>query len=120
MKIFTKSIQVKKSKKDGVRICIMRRPGNYTDFDMWMPVLAPQNKLLKDYQGKKISWLVYEKIFTKQVLKKNQRFLNLLVDFAKKYDLTLLCWEKKPNKCHRRLVLQALETIEPKLKVFLK
>ena len=122
MALFTKSIQEKKIKKDGVRICVMRRPGKYNDkdFDIWMPVLSPSHELLDDIHAKKIIWNQYVKRFTKEVLIEQKRFLTLLIDIALKDDVTILCWEKSPEKCHRRLIAEECKKINPELKVIIK
>lgn len=120
MTLFTKSIQAKIDKKDGIRICIMRRPNKEADFNIWMPVLAPSNKLLDDIHAKKINWSEYVRRFTKEVLIGQRRFLKLVTEIALKHDVTLLCWEKSPKKCHRRLVAKACKKINSDLKVVLK
>ena len=68
MALYTKSIQEKKQKSDGIRICVMRRPDKNEDFDIWMPILAPSHKLLDDSHAKKIEWGEYVERFTKEVL----------------------------------------------------
>jgi len=120
MALFTKSIQVQKTVKDGIRICIMRRPSINADYDIWMPVLAPSNKLLDDYQGKKINWRIYVDIFTKEIIDSQKRYLKIINILAIKYNLTLLCWEKKPKRCHRRLVAESCRSMNPKLTVVIK
>lgn len=122
MRLYTKSIQKMKSKKDGIRICIMRRPGKFNDqhFDIWMPVLAPSHKLLDNIHKGNINWKQYVKRFEKQVLKKQKKYINFICNWAQKTDITLLCWEKSPKKCHRRLVAEECKKINPKLKVKIK
>jgi len=122
MTLFTKSIQEKKKKRDEIRICVMRRPGKYNDkdFDIWMPVLAPSHKLLDDIHTKKITWEQYVKRFTKEVLIGQKCFLKILSEIALKHDITVLCWEKSPKKCHRRLVAEECKKINPELKVIIK
>lgn len=120
MVLYTKSIQGKKQKSDGIRICIMRRPGKNEDFDIWMPVLAPSHKLLDDYHAKKINWDEYIKRFTKEVLIDQRETLRLLTELALKLRLTILCWEDTPEKCHRRLIAEACKKINSELKVVIK
>jgi len=120
MALFTKSIQAKPSKKDGIRICIMRRPDSWAVFDMWMPTLSPSHKLLDDAHAKIINWMGYEKRFKKEVLIKNKKYIELLCDMAKDRDITILCWEKTPEHCHRRLVADECIKIKKDLKVILK
>ena len=61
----TKSIQKRKTKSDGVRICIMRRVKPHFKYDIWMPTLSPSTELLKNYHEQKIDWEIYEKLFAK-------------------------------------------------------
>ena len=47
MTIKSKSIRALKDVSDGIRICVMRRLGKgMTDFDVWLPALAPSVTLL--------------------------------------------------------------------------
>ena len=117
MSLFTKSIQAKSKKSDGIRICIMRRPGDFSNFDIWMPVLAPSHQLLNDSHAKKIEWKEYEKRFVKEVLRGEKKFVHLLARLALENDITILCWEEKPQKCHRRLIAKECNNINPKLKI---
>jgi uncharacterized protein (DUF488 family) len=70
------------------------------------PLLAPTQEMLSAYRRKQISWSEYEKLF-----------LSLMVDrqIQKKLEhslfsvpTVLLCSEPKPDRCHRRLVLEYL------------
>ena len=72
------------------------------------PLLAPTVEILNSYKKKKISWQEYE-----------QRFLSLLAErkVEEKIDQSLfngptvlLCSEAKADHCHRRLVLEYLQT----------
>lgn len=118
--LLTKSIQSKVARKDGIRICIMRRPDGRDKYDVWMPALAPSNLLLDEYHKKKIAWSDFENKFKKEVVKKQDKYLRILAEIASKYDVTILCWEKKPLMCHRRLVAEECKKINPKLNVVLK
>ena len=117
MKLQTKSIQNKKTKKDGIRICIMRRIKPEFDFDIWIPVLSPSAKLLKSYQDKKINWEKFEDKFNKEVLTKQKEYLDIILQIAKKHTVTLLCWELKGENCHRLLVTRKLKEIVPGISV---
>ncbi len=120
MSLFTKSIQRRKSKKDGFRICIMRRPASDLNYDLWMPVLAPSHKLLTDYHKKKVDWKIFCTIFDNEVIGKNNSYLSLLITLASRHDVTILCWEDTPEFCHRRLVAEACLKSNPTLKVIIK
>lgn len=120
MSLLTKSIQAKKSASDGIRICVMRRPDKDADFDIWMPHLAPSNKLLDDYQNKKIDWDDYVIRFNREVIKKKREYIKLLAYLAEKFIVTILCWEKTPEKCHRRLVTEEVKKSFSDVQVVIK
>lgn len=120
MALYTKSVQAKPSKNDGIRVCIMRRPDTWAVYDIWMPTLAPSHKLLDDAHAKIIDWNGYVKRFNKEVIKGRREHLKLLIDLALKRKITILCWEKTPEHCHRRLVAEECKKITPKLKIVLK
>lgn len=120
MALLTKSAQAPKASEDGVRICIMRRPGADLEWDIWMPTLAPSHELLNSYHEGKTSWLEYEERFENEVLRPNQEYIKIVCELAKKRDITLLCWEDTPDQCHRRLVVEACQKVDPELEVRLK
>ncbi|MCL6096543.1 MAG: DUF488 family protein [Patescibacteria group bacterium] len=95
----------------------MRRIRPEFEFDLWIPILAPSAKLLKSHQDKKIDWKSFEKKFTKEVLDKQKNYLNILTWIAEKHNVTLLCWEKKGENCHRLLVAKKLREINPDISV---
>lgn len=120
MVLFTKSVQEKTNKSDGVRICIMRRPGEDVEYDAWMPVLAPSHQLLTDIHTKRITKPEYNRRFHEEVIVGQKKFIKFLAEIADKQDVTILCWEETPEHCHRKLVAEACQEINPNLKVILK
>ena len=117
--IYTKSIQEKPAKKDGIRICIMRRPPEAGMYDIWMPHLSPSTKLLKDYHDKQIDWEIYEKRFNKEVLDTQKTYLEIVHAIAEKNTITLLCWEETSEMCHRRLTAERLQQLYPNAKIII-
>lgn len=86
----------------------MRRFKPEYEFDIWMPTLAPTEQLLEDYvKSQKITWLKFSQEYKKQVLAKNKKYIQALVKLSEISNITLLCWEKSPHKCHRSLILEA-------------
>lgn len=112
----TKSIQKRTAKKDGIRICIMRRVKPHFKYDIWMPTLSPSTELLKDYHEEKVNWETYEKLFSKEVFEGNKEYIEIVGEMAQKHDITLLCWEETPQMCHRRLVAEEILRKFPKIK----
>ncbi len=119
MALFTKSIQQPSHPNDGLRVCIMRRPGEYEDWDFWMPKLSPSHDLLNAYKYEGLSWEDLQTRFQTEVLGVQTRLLKFLTQTAQQQNVTLLCWEETADKCHRRLVAEACQRIEPNLEVSL-
>lgn len=95
----------------------MRRIKPEYDFDLWLPKLAPPETLLKTYIiNEKIAWKEFKKRFL-NVLKRKKKYLKLIASLAEKENVTLLCWEKSANRCHRKLLAKECKKINQKLKV---
>lgn len=120
MGLYTKSAQNKLSKKDGVIICVMRRPNKGIKFDLWFPVLSPPSKLLNQYIKENLDWEKFKNRFKNNVISKYREHFKILVEISKKRKVTIVCWEKSPEKCHRRLIAEECKRIDPSLKVVLK
>ena len=106
--IKTKSIQEKTDLSDGKRLSVMRFPKG--DYDEDYRELAPSINLLMDYKKNKIDWPEYEKRYSEEMNSK-KHLIKELADRAKKNTLTLLCFEKTDEKCHRRLLKGMIEKI---------
>lgn len=110
--LVTKSIHKQKRKTDGLRICVMRRIKPEYDFDMWIPELAPSEKLLKEYIiDKKITWDEFSKKFTQERLskQKTKKLIETLVFLTQSTKITLLCGENSAKYCHRSLIIKECE-----------
>ncbi len=106
MSIKTGSILSKKKDLNTIRICIMRRIKPDYDFDLWIPKLSPPEKLLQDYViDKKIGWEEFSNKFSRQVIRKNKKLINLLINLSKRNNIILLCAERSAKYCHRSLIL---------------
>jgi len=119
--LHTKSIQAEKKSSDGIRISIMRKPRG--DYDILIPALAPSELLLNSYHENKIDWDEYERKYLLE-MHNNQnvkKILNFIIHAANFTDVTLLCWEETPEKCHRRLILELIDLMsENKIKILMK
>ncbi len=105
----TKSINKPKAKIDGLRICVMRRIRPEYRFDIWIPKLAPSEKLLKRYViQKKITWKKFSQLYTREVLSKKQvkEIIKALVFMSQSSRMTLLCGENSAKRCHRSLIIR--------------
>ena len=103
--IKTKSIYDPKERKDGKRILITRHYPRFNkklEYDEWNRNLAPSKELLKSYQDKKITWSQFHLAFLKELSSDEaKRELDKLSELARKRSVTLLCYEREGEKCHR-------------------
>ncbi|MDE0250937.1 MAG: DUF488 domain-containing protein [Gammaproteobacteria bacterium] len=67
--------------------------------------LAPTKDILDAYKKKKISWEIYEHEFLNLMARRN---IERSIDKTLLDNSCLLCSEKKPHHCHRRLVVDYL------------
>jgi len=107
--ILTKSIHNKPNKRDGVRICVMRRIRPEYKFHIWMPELAPPEKLLKQYIiAKNINWEEFSHKYTQEVLSKKRikHIIKTLIFMSQLENITLLCSENSARYCHRSLIIK--------------
>ncbi|HGB5170512.1 TPA: DUF488 family protein, partial [Salmonella enterica subsp. salamae serovar 42:g,t:-] len=73
---------------------------------MHVPDLAPTKEMLNPYKKGDITWEVYEDKFLNLMAKRNMERINKsLIE-----DSCLLCSEHKPHHCHRRLVIEYLNS----------
>jgi uncharacterized protein (DUF488 family) len=71
------------------------------------PEMAPTKELLDDYKKKNLSWVEYEKRFSKIMIER--KIENILTPNGIN-NACLLCSEPKADKCHRRLVAEYLQS----------
>ena len=120
MVLKTKCVLEKPSKEDGLRICVMRFIRKSYEFDLWWKELAPSSKLLNDYKRKRINWEEYIPRYNQEVLESHKESVKLLAEMAMKKDITLLCYERTPEKCHRRLLAEECEKYQQNLELIVK
>ncbi len=108
---------------DGLRILATRFLGRYmqtTRYDVWMPSLAPSERLLL---GGKNTWAQYEREYktelfmdgpidtrSKTIKNHGQKFtLRLIKRLAKKGDVTLMCHcPEDAEHCHRHVLRELI------------
>ena len=129
MTLFTKCILDEKTSRDGFRISVMSRHTlndgltpdsriNNQNYNFHLKFLSPSSKLLGDYYKRGLPWNEFESLYFRQIEGMARFFLiRILAKLALKFDITLMCIEKKPDKCHRRLLAEKCQFYEPKLKV---
>lgn len=72
------------------------------------PLLAPTQELLDRYKKQRRGWAEYERDFLGLM---RERRVEERVDRALLDKAVLLCSEHMPDQCHRRLVLEYLQTV---------
>ncbi len=72
------------------------------------PLLAPTDELLSGYRKKKITWQVYEDKFRQ--LMKERKVEEKIERSLFSVPTALLCTEVTADRCHRRLVLEHLQS----------
>lgn len=75
---------------------------------------APTKELLDKYRQKKFSWDQYTKEYTQLLTDRN---IKEKVNLESLHECCLLCSEHSPDKCHRRLLAEYLQKIEPKIHI---
>jgi Uncharacterized conserved protein len=127
----TKSIHAPISPEDGYRISIMSRhtlnDGVTVDpritagiFDEWIKELAPPDTLIGTYYKRGLPWEEFEKQYLEFLREpKKQSRVKQLIELAKTRDITLLCVENTPEHCHRRLLAEECQRLEPKIRIIL-
>lgn len=115
MTVRTKSIYDATSKEDGLRVLITRyypRGVKRDRFDLWFKGASPTIGLLKAYRKGSIDWSEFRKRFSKQLNNEaeSKNAIKELLDLAKKRkNVTLLCYEREGQNCHRQIVKAKLD-----------
>lgn len=111
MTLKTKSIYEPKEDRDGVRVLIARyypRGVKKDRFDRWVKELSPSKELLHAYRSGRKSWAVFGMEFRKEV-RANPAGLEAIRTLRKESvagNVTLLCYEKEGENCHRCIVAE--------------
>jgi uncharacterized protein YeaO (DUF488 family) len=90
-------------------------------YDFWLKVLAPRPKLVGAYYKNDINWEEYERLYRHYLHNRSsQKFIQALANLALTSNITLLCVEEKPERCHRRLLAEECKRYMPKLELLIK
>lgn len=71
------------------------------------PLFAPTKELLSSYRNKEVTWDEYEKIYIDIISGRNAETIFMPEEL---HNACLLCSEHLPEKCHRRLLTEYLQT----------
>ena len=112
--IKTKSIYESKDAQDGIRVLITRfypRGIKKSNFDIWKKDLAPSQKLLKELKNNKKTWSQFIASFKSELneSKESLQSIKELRKESKTNNVTLLCFEKDGNPCHRHLLKKIIQ-----------
>jgi uncharacterized protein YeaO (DUF488 family) len=105
-----KSIYDKREPSDGKRILVMRiwpRGISKDKIDEWIKELGTGKVLIKKWKGGKISWSDFSKEYKKS-LKGKEELLKRLAKESEEGNITLLCTDRDPARCHRSLLAQEI------------
>jgi uncharacterized protein (DUF488 family) len=81
------------------------------------PELAPSESLLDRYRKDK-DWPAYVRDFEDVLTTSDaQVAMQELIDRSRTAVLALLCSEPEPDRCHRRLVAERMQEMEPSLRI---
>ena len=114
MTVRTKSIFAPIDEDDGHRILITRfypRGVRKTHFDEWLTSLSPRPDLLFGYKNGEMNWDSFKDSFIKQLKGDldSLEAIHTINDLSKTSEVTLLCFEKSGNPCHRHIVRDIVE-----------
>ena len=76
-------------------------------FDLWLPVLAPEPALIKDFRGEKINYASFGRKYRAFIDKAEPRgVIQLLAYLSHLRPIALGCFCEKADHCHRSLLAQ--------------
>lgn len=85
-------------------------------YDKLMPSLYPDWQLVQDWKKGRISWDEYGERYL--ALLRSRWPLGLKEEImALPNDVTLCCWERDPEHCHRSIVAEVISKVRPELEV---
>ncbi|OGS23261.1 MAG: hypothetical protein A2252_09255 [Elusimicrobia bacterium RIFOXYA2_FULL_39_19] len=99
------------SKEDGLRVLVTRYRPRYIrkqdeTWQEWDISVAPSRELHADFYGKngrKVSWQEYKGRYLTEMRAQKDR-IRYWAERSKKENITLLCFCKDENRCHRTLL----------------
>ena len=83
-------------------------------FDKWVRDLSPESDLLKAYRSGSINWPEFGKRFKLQLKTREESVAAMKELFElsrKRKNITLLCYEREGENCHRHIVKERLVSL---------
>jgi uncharacterized protein YeaO (DUF488 family) len=91
---------------------------NKDSYDEWLKILAPSDELVRDYYKRGLGWDLFSIRYLDEIRDEEKgKEVEKLAMRALEEDITLLCIEKIPEKCHRRLLAEECARYLPQIKV---
>lgn len=91
---------------------------NAQSYDRWEQSVAPPSRLLGDYYKRGLPWEEFERQYLLHIQKPELApKLIGLIQLGLLRDITLLCQEETPERCHRRLLAEECQRIKKELEV---
>ena len=99
---------------DGVRVLVTRyypRGIRKDKFDCWVRELSPSASLLRNYRSGKYNWKDFRLAFISELRnnKDSLERIKALNSLRESIVITLLCYERQGEPCHRYIVKDAIE-----------
>lgn len=110
--IYTASYFQPENHHDQVISISLSEPKNIR-YDGKLRMFAPDRALLNDYKAGKIDQAGYIERYREQLRKVWPNIKAWLDQLDPEEDLTLCCWEKAGDFCHRNLVIKFVEKYRP-------
>lgn len=116
-----------RQKNEGVRLGTVRRPprgvpkeeyASRNFYDVWLPILSPSEKLLKEGKVAKTDkeWLAFKRKFRAEMnLSDASRVLDLLAALSHQTNFSLGCYCENEERCHRSILKELLKEREAKI-----
>lgn len=122
--IRTKSIFQPSEEEDGMRVLITRfypQGIKKEHFDCWIRDLSPNSDLLQAYRHDLFNWETFKSAFLRQLKESIDSWeaIFALHDLSVSTDITLLCYERDRQPCHRHLVRDIVECPELLFSLFI-
>lgn len=110
-KLYT-SCFAKLNKGIGLKISIARYNPKWLKEEYindWFNNLAPSKELLNEYKYKGLSWETYTKRYMNELDMESDQFKTLLNLLNIGKDVTVYCYEKSTDNCHRHILASIIK-----------
>lgn len=109
---------------DGLRIGVARylprgvKKKDYADlnyFDVWFPAVAPSREIISEFKSNEANqrnWNIFIKKYKKEMNRpESRRAIELLAEVAKRTPISLGCYCRDADSCHRSVLRKLIEEV---------